>query len=669
MTFVDASFLLGAAAVAVPIAIHFAGRKKAPRLRFPTLRFLREVERRTARRRRLEQLLLLLLRSAAIVLLALGLAKPLLYRNGAAASGAAATAAIVLDDSLSMRAFEGGAERFERAREAALEALRALGPGDSAALVLPNGGILGPTSDLAAVGRALELARPSFGARPLALDAARKILEAARTPTRVLVAISDLQRGSFGSDRAGGDFEAFVVPVGSATPRNATVLSVESLSPASSAGAAIRVRATLLNRSDREEQRTLSFVLDGRAVEERRVTIPAGRRLGSTAEFDLGAAGWHEVSARLDPDSLAGDDEARLVLDARDRLRVLLVGAVGAGYADESFYLLRALDPSGRAIDATACAPDQARRFKLGEFALVVSFGDPQASLLEHVARGGSLLVVGGAEVLEHGAAGALSIGEVESRHPVIARLAQGEPPADLGTARFYRTFRLEAAQGDQVLARFSDGSPALVERRRGGGRIVWFASALTPAATNFPLKPGFVPFVRSLAAYLAAGGAEDRMRVGASLALAYPGAAPLAVSLDGIEKEVVSGRVSFEPFTEPGFARIQEFFADGARERWVAVDVEPAEGDLDRADPVELARLFDRGRIVLPDALRAAIERARRGIELSWAFLFSALATVLAEGWFSNRVALGAREVARRPAPAAPAGTREAPAEARAEA
>ena len=56
-----------------------------------------------------------------------------------------------------------------------------------------------------------------------------------------------------------------------------------------------------------------------------------------------------------------------------------------------------------------------------------------------------------------------------------------------------------------QILARFDDGAPALVERRVGNGRVLMWTSSLDLQWTDLPLKSIFLPFVHRMATTLAA--------------------------------------------------------------------------------------------------------------------------------------------------------------------
>ena len=66
-------------------------------------------------------------------------------------------------------------------------------------------------------------------------------------------------------------------------------------------------------------------------------------------------------------------------------------------------------------------------------------------------------------------------------------------------------------AGGWEVAARFTDGSPALLERRDGSGRVMVFASDVDRRWNEFPLHPAFVPFAAESVRHVA--GARDAGR------------------------------------------------------------------------------------------------------------------------------------------------------------
>ena len=100
MGFLYPAFLAGAAAIGIPIVLHFLRRDIVPEVPFSAVRLLRRSPIARSRRRRLRDLILLAARVAALILLALAFARP--YLAGAAA--AASLRIVAVDRSLSMSA-------------------------------------------------------------------------------------------------------------------------------------------------------------------------------------------------------------------------------------------------------------------------------------------------------------------------------------------------------------------------------------------------------------------------------------------------------------------------------------------------------------------------------------------------------------------------------------
>src|SRR3954463_6667346 len=103
MNFLFPAFLVGLAALAVPVVLHLRHREKDKPQIFPSLMFLEQLPIRTAQRRRITDWPLLLLRALAITLLVLAFARPLWSRpRVVAALAGERTVIVLLDRSMSM---------------------------------------------------------------------------------------------------------------------------------------------------------------------------------------------------------------------------------------------------------------------------------------------------------------------------------------------------------------------------------------------------------------------------------------------------------------------------------------------------------------------------------------------------------------------------------------
>jgi len=142
-------------------------------------------------------------RAAVIAVLAVLGATPLvrcsrlsLQRSG----GASIAMAIVIDDSMSMRADAGGVSRFERARKGARELLASAREGDAIALVLagaPARVALGATTDLGAAKHTVDALSPNDLGTDLdgAVALARGLIASLPQVDRRIVVLSDLADG------------------------------------------------------------------------------------------------------------------------------------------------------------------------------------------------------------------------------------------------------------------------------------------------------------------------------------------------------------------------------------------------------------------------------------------------------------------------------------------
>src|SRR5258706_1324265 len=169
MRFVTVFALAVALLVAAPYLAHRLRRRRADERAFAAAHMVPPAPPRARRRSQLEDRALFGTRALAVLALALLGASPLvrcsrlsLTREG----GASVALAIVIDDSMSMRAPDasGKRSRFDRARTGARELLASAREGDAVAIVLagaPSRVALAATTDLGAARAAIETLAPS----------------------------------------------------------------------------------------------------------------------------------------------------------------------------------------------------------------------------------------------------------------------------------------------------------------------------------------------------------------------------------------------------------------------------------------------------------------------------------------------------------------------------
>ena len=575
--FLSPLFLIGVAAAAIPIAIHLFYRRTEPVIDFAAMRYLRGAPVEHSRRRRLRELVLLALRVTALVLLALAFARP--YFSDAVAAGSGPATMVLIDTSASLSA----PGRFEEARERARRAIQDAPATHAVGLAAfaQAADVIAPVSqDRAGALAALAQVKPGAGATRYRA-ALQGAAGAFHGRSGRIVVVTDLQQSGWDAASDGGIPEAIGVEVEDVGAPEAN-LAVMSLRVEGADAVAV-----IQSFSSRPATDQVIFAVDARRMGAVPVTLGPGASAEARVPLDGVASG--AVSATItDGGGYAADNVRYAVLDAADAVSLMAVTATG--HPSEALYLERALAVAEgtrgfrfRSVSGTsfsALAPEALQQ--VGVIAVLGTRGIAQRGrerLAEFVRGGGGLLVAAGPDadpaILKEAlgrvvqtswalrpaaASGAtLSFAPDDSRHPVF-RVFGGA--GTLGNVGFSRAVRIIIPPaGASVIARYSDGSPALVEERTTGGRVMVFGSDLNYRWNDFPLQPAFVPFIHETVRYLA----SPRTSRTEYLVGEIPGV-PGVVNIAG------GGRTLSGPPGDPDKAR--------PTSRPVAINVDPRESD-----------------------------------------------------------------------------------------
>lgn len=550
--FLDPALLWGLGAAALPLLIHLFFRRRPRPLAFPAFEFVLRARRQTERRLKLRRILLFLARTLALAAVALALARPRAERPGVAAAMAAGPAAtvILLDGSGSMTYRLGGETLFERGRREALSALTRLGPEEPVAVLLCDGGIpaaVTPSFDRAAARQALADARPAALHADLTacLAAAAQGLGQAPGQERLgkrIVVVTDLTAIAWRLDsqppRVPGpdgrpirpEVEVIDVARGAALP-NLAVTGLTAEPDAAVGPRGYRITATVQNAGAEraaEVSLTLRASDDSRPPVRAFLDLPPGGSVRKTFSHAFAAGGPALLTAALPADGLALDDQRSLSLRVPREVRALLVDGAPSPIKlrDEAWFVEAALGSAASPvrptlIDAEALPSADLRGFDVVLLLNVRSVGTRGADLLALVQGGGGLFISMGDQVdpdlANRELAGLLPLQlhlvktaasrlvRIDELHPALA-VFTGEAREGLSGARFTRYMLTRpAGRGEPpaVLAAFDDGAPALVEARRGKGRVLLYTSTVDREWTDWPLRTSFLPAMQRLAGWL----------------------------------------------------------------------------------------------------------------------------------------------------------------------
>lgn len=681
MTFLNPAFLFGLLGMAVPLVIHLLSRRTAHKVEFSSLEFLRNLEKKSLRRVRVRQLLLLAVRMLLIAAVSLAMARPALTGKAAGDGRARTSAVIVLDGTFSMTAAENGTPLFEAAKERALAVLGTLHDGDEVVLLVPGAAGQGSPEfvhDLGFVHDAIVGASPGASGADLAvvLRDAFRILGGARHPNREVHVISDFQRTAWEGLEPGSTPEGvgvFLHPAGEEAPPNAWIESVDYGGQILEKGAPLEFRAVVASDATHPRAEVdVEIEFDGRVADRRRVDLPPGGRVALSLRNTFAEDGLHSGRISVRGGTGPAEDDDRFVLV---RTHASLPVLVVAGDERQGRYLDAALAPPGVGAGSFAvrtAGPEALETASRAREAVVILADverlDAPAldGLKAFLSEGGGLLVFPGPhldasawsrDVLPRflpaqvtgtvGGGEAFTLARLDPSHALFELFRGGE--GGLPDVRFTRALAVRPESGTTTLASFSTGDPALLESALLPGRVLFFASSLDPAWSDFPLTGAFLPFLHEAVRYLAEarGGGAGRVDVGAGAALRVPVVPAGAVTLiapDGSRRQVVAeagpgGYTLVLPETSTPGCYVFRSAAGDTLGAFVA-NIAARESDFTRSRPEELEeRIAARGAVLAAngDAARE-IEVARRGREIGRSFLWAAALLLLAETWLARR-------------------------------
>ncbi len=616
-----------------PVLAHLARQTPVDRKAFGAMMLVERLVRRLRRQRRIRDPWLLLLRILAVLAVVAGVAGPnLLLQEDELSLGGTGRIVVVLDTSMSMKHPDAEGTLFERAKREAVAFVKTqpdqtrwglVRMSTEAERVTPA-----LTTDSAMILAELNATQVGLGGTELtsALREARTLL--AGEPGDIVV-FSD-EAGALTVRSAQEELERVlalgsrVIPrwIGVDSPKNVVV------------GRAVygdglqggTVTADIMNFGQADEEVQVSVLLPDDS--EMTAFVPVAGESQASESFTVPPevpGGVAEV--RVLDEGLQSDDGHFFHLPRVGASRVLVVdGAPGpTPIRSEVFFLERALAPWGGT--RTGVTPDVVAPAGVGKLdderyrvVFLANVANPAAlapELSAFVRRGGNVVISAGENVtvdrynsafsallpaplrkvrnlVALDAGGGVAIRPPDTEHPLFSSFEDRGRRAfsDVYLRRAMTFEPFEESEDVSVLLRLDNGLPALVERKVGKGRVLFFVGTIDLAWGNWPLQASFMPWVQRTVGYLggesAGGTARFNGRVGEPVLIPLPEGVrdPVIIGPAGpVADRPVAGHVSFTP-DRPGAYTVG--LSGAPPLAWVAVNIPPAESDIRR--PVELA-------------------------------------------------------------------------------
>ena len=674
MSFLTPLFFVGVAALAAPILVHLVRRTRARRVQFPALIFLRQVPQRTIRRRTLHNVLLMLLRCLAILLIVIAFTRPFFSGGSAAKDNSAAGATVILiDNSLSMRR-EGLFAEAQRRAEATLDDARS---NEQVALVsfdkrytvqnrfvADKNRVRAGIESLAAGWDGTDYEQALRGAESL-------LSEVETTGPKRIVMISDFQAPGWTQASAtfklANNTQFTTLDVGGNTPPlNVAITNVEARGAVFGQKYLDNLVVHVSNFSDTPRDHVqVDFQINDQTVEKRDLSLNSrDSRVVEFNGFNLNE-GANRCTIDVVSNDFAPDNRFYFTLRRETPAKALIVEGASRGRSD-SVHLQSALTTDDDLpFTFTLKSAGSVDPASIPDYALVVLNDTGPISptladtLVRFVNNGGQMIVSTGPrtqaetlnaslqqvlpatlrEPVQTKAGESVAITEVKFDHPIFEVF---QSSGRLAGANVIGYFRSEPKTNTAVLARFEDGSPALIEGRTGKGRVLLFTSSLGPSWNDLPLTPLYLPFIHQMVRY--AGTHEESAWYGLGqtfTVLKRQEAAPPAIDTpSGVrlsETRLTPDGDLLVTAREPGFYRLRYNGTPG----FAGVNVDGAEGDFTKLNFAEFVAgvTGGAGSAEGSDANRLLSDEEVEGRQrVWWSLLLVALLLLLLESFLARR-------------------------------
>ncbi len=640
MTLLAPFALFGLLLLSLPIVVHLFKPRKMRQTPFSSLRWLKATHQRLSRRIQWHQWLLFLLRAGCIVVLVLALAKPLIGSRGV---GGAVDRVVIVDASRTMTYRTADLPTpWDRAVELAKETIASAKPNDRTAMVLSGmtPTLLGSMSaDASPSILKLQSAEPALADVPISatLPLVRSLLHGdSSRPVELVFMTNNIKQGWEQKDvqaiarELPADSRITIVDTGPGSASNAWIADARLLQFGPDEDRWIRVEIGSVGDAKASRKVRLTGIT-GLEDDAQPLVLKAGQN--ALVDFRIPAnlrLKTQIAQLRLEPaDALPSDDVFYLNLDIPWSQHVLLIEpeTPGADGRNTGLFLHAALKSlaatKNQAIDITVRASPATTTSDIQKADIVFLAGVPELSesatdaLEKQVRAGAGLAIYLGSQchlpyynqqlhrasqpsegllpvplknLNTAGQPGVLT--NIRWSHALLAPLADPVLNDFTRTAFLRRAeFNRSSLKPGNVLARFDDAEPAIIEHPLGAGRVLLFNTSANDEWSDLPRRKAFLPLVDRTLARLSSAGYRKSYVVGDTIILPVANAGigkDVAVVAPGgskIPTRMLMGRntlVRTDPVTEVGVYHVE---IDGKTEKAFTVNTSRTDSPLSPMD------------------------------------------------------------------------------------
>lgn len=560
LSFINSIFLSGLLLAGIPFIIHLVNKKRAITLKFPTIRFVLESNKRVAKKFKLRQLILLLLRTLAIILLVFLFARPLLSSKENALDYANMTRStvIIIDNSFSMLYRDISGNFFKSALASAESLITGQKNVDRAA-ILTTCENAGQSMEKLNYNKeelidALKGVKTQYTRSDVLkqFKSAIDMIKAAPSQANEIYFISDMQKNGWdiGNVWAEGlkkslqenNINVYLVDVAfNKKIDNAGITSVSATKESKGKINILNIFSKIKNFSGSAADNLLikCFIGDEEVVKGF-VTLSPFDATDKNLFAPIDESGIIKGHMSLKGDSFAPDDIRYFSLKSYRTVRTLVVDGdpTTQVYQSETFYLDFGLNPIKEMyskIESKIVTYDEFLKTELANYDVVLLCNLEGATknkvqeLKTFAKKGGGVIFFLGNKVdpvaynetfgdllpqklrdvftkKENAIEKPFEYIEVSDySHPILAPFS-GAESGDLSIGRFYKYFILQPSMESKsnIILEFSDGNPCIVEKNYFGAKVLMYTSSADRDFNDLCIYPTYLPLMQQMTLYAA---------------------------------------------------------------------------------------------------------------------------------------------------------------------
>lgn len=697
MSFLNPFFLIGLAALSIPVIIHLINLRKPKRIAFSTIAFFSELQKSTIRRLNIKRLLLLAVRIAAIVLLVLALARPFLppQLSGFSESGSTLYTFLV-DNGPSMAQIDSKGPYLDQSKDIINEILDRADNRDRFLIAVTHGEQLQNRVVSRSEARALlddiEVVNMGRYTAERLHDVKSRMLDY-EADARVIYWISDAAETKFKDLERYGDGSLYderapvqFIKIGDEPSVNVGVTEVKTPNQIIGRNVPMTIEVTVQNFGNEPvSNQFLDVEVENRTLGQYEVALEPGQQRSYLFEYVPEQTGDVRGVARLEGDQFTFDNQRYFALLIPETRNIALIQ--NSNYQEMSFLepVLEAARLTSAQINYQKFSVDAFRQETIAEFDAVIINAVRNIPEYMHepiqryIQNGGGLIVFPGQDsdmstynrLLERVNAGRFTgirgdYGRFEETagfqrlregHPILDEIFDKQEDEDIriDLPSIYYQWLYETAgrSGSNVIFQTNLNEPVLTEHQFGSGLVLVSSLGADPGWSNFPVNPLFAPLYYRMALYAVSfdEGGLNQHTLGRPFEWNYGfGNLDISILLNDREfrPEVSRTGTGADIRTDavdwtPGWAII----SDGEQERTVAVNQDITESDFRTLQTGTIRELLSENVYLLDiidssefsgEELSTRIQSAGFGSEIWNWFLWAALVFLIIECLISKQ-------------------------------